>query len=445
MFSFLTLFAAFALIAIHVIDAFRLAPNRISQNFARTSLTSFASSTGRIDAGAQSKEHRMRTLPTHPNGPLSSLCDTSRRACLAVTPLIKAFYNSLTETNTCTKNDSSAFTIADGILQCLLTNYLFSKSSSDGGQCFRDIVGEEDCRVNIEKIPYTVNNMLVPPQFTELIDQTKQQVMLLSNGIDSCDMYKTLTIFIDPIDGTKEFILGMGEQCTICIGFSDERGHPVAGVVYRPFDLPWAPHLGPTWASGAKSENYLNCHLDNDCSTTPPEHFKDDSLLTSNGTVSNFLLAMMEKLGYERYKSGGAGNKMLMLLEGKGSAYIQDRGVSRWDTCAAQACLEAQGGLLCKLTSFLSSNAEEEGYKYLRSQINLDFEKDVACLSIYNARLPLLQQLPLHPVNDVTEVKPYSNMCGLLALSMEMNTLENKKRILDAAKVASQISPPAFD
>jgi 3'-phosphoadenosine 5'-phosphosulfate (PAPS) 3'-phosphatase len=34
--------------------------------------------------------------------------------------------------------------------------------------------------------------------------------------------------------------------------------------------------------------------------------------------------------------SGGAGNKMMMLLEGKGCVYIQDRGVSRWDTCGAQ-------------------------------------------------------------------------------------------------------------
>jgi len=33
----------------------------------------------------------------------------------------------------------------------------------------------------------------------------------------------------------------------------------------------------------------------------------------------------MKELGYERVPSGGAGNKMLMLLEGRGSAYIQDR------------------------------------------------------------------------------------------------------------------------
>lgn len=41
----------------------------------------------------------------------------------------------------------------------------------------------------------------------------------------------------------------------------------------------------------------------------------------------------MKELGYERVPSGGAGNKMLMLLEGRGSAYIQDRYVLSNGSC----------------------------------------------------------------------------------------------------------------
>ena len=44
-------------------------------------------------------------------------------------------------------------------------------------------------------------------------------------------------------------------------------------------------------------------------------------------------MALIKELGFDRVPSGGAGNKMLMLLEGKGAAYIQDRGVSRWGEC----------------------------------------------------------------------------------------------------------------
>jgi len=49
--------------------------------------------------------------------------------------------------------------------------------------------------------------------------------------------------------------------------------------------------------------------------------------------------------------------------------YIQDRGVLRWDTCAAEAWLESYGGKLVKLTHFLNNmemstmtmKEEEEG------------------------------------------------------------------------------------
>lgn len=46
--------------------------------------------------------------------------------------------------------------------------------------------------------------------------------------------------------------------------------------------------------------------------------------------ISPFIVALIKELSFDRVPSGGAGNKMLMLLEGKGAAYIQDRGVSRW-------------------------------------------------------------------------------------------------------------------
>ena len=57
--------------------------------------------------------------------------------------------------------------------------------------------------------------------------------------------YDDITVFIDPIDGTREFSTGLGEQCSICIGFSDAAGAPVAGIVYRPITDP------PTFAAGS--------------------------------------------------------------------------------------------------------------------------------------------------------------------------------------------------
>jgi hypothetical protein len=55
--------------------------------------------------------------------------------------------------------------------------------------------------------------------------------------------------------------------------------------------------------------------------------------------ISPFIVALIKQLNFDRVPSGGAGNKMLMLLEGKGAAYIQDRGVSRWGEHRPAYCL----------------------------------------------------------------------------------------------------------
>ncbi len=92
----------------------------------------------------------------------------------------------------------------------------------------------------------------------------------------------------------------------------------MAGLVFRPITVPY------TFAAGAVSEGYVEHVLNEDGPYNPK------GLLTSNGAISPFIGHLIDELGYSRVRAGGAGNKMLMLLEGKGGCYIQDRGVSRW-------------------------------------------------------------------------------------------------------------------
>jgi len=243
---------------------------------------------------------------------LASLCRVSHSACTALSPMVQAFYHSITGETAKRKADQSIFTIADGIVQYLLINHLYM------GSKFAAVVGEEDeTNVQITTSPYTVDDLVVPTEFNSIIDQARSTLDELSRQIDEGE-YKDLTIFIDPIDGTREFSTALGEQCSICIGFSDEQGKAQAGLVYRPITQP------PTYAMGAKLENFVESELDEAVAANPR------GFLTSNGAISPFIQELINKLGYERVPSGGAGNKMLMLLEGKGGAYIQDRGVSRW-------------------------------------------------------------------------------------------------------------------
>lgn len=246
------------------------------------------------------------------NGRLERICKVTKRACDHMAPMVVAFYQSITGETAKLKSDASYFTIADGIVQHLLINFLFA------GNKFKAVIGEEDeSHVNISTLPYKVDDLTVPEEYTELINGVREAVAALNSEI-SADTYQDLTIFIDPIDGTREFSTGLGEQCSFCIGFNDASGKPVAGIVYRPITSP------PTYAAGARSENYVESRLD--VAAVPCAN----GLLTSNGAISPFIANLITQLGYVRVPSGGAGNKMLMLLEHKGAAYIQDRGVSRW-------------------------------------------------------------------------------------------------------------------
>ena len=70
-------------------------------------------------------------------------------------------------------------------------------------------------------------------------------------------------------------------------------------------------------------------------------------------------------------------------------------GVSRWDTSGAQAVIEAYGGTLSKLSTFIAATADGtpvatcatafSSYTYLKSPTNLDFESGSAALTPFNA------------------------------------------------------------
>ena len=265
---------------------------------------------------------------------LENACMVSKAACDIMTPMVIQFYNALNSETSKLKADKSVFTIADGIVQHLLVNSLF-------GDKFHAVVGEEeDASVNITVRPYTVEDLIVPSDFYDIIDTVRENMVKLSASLNGHN-YKGISVFIDPIDGTREFSTNLGEQCSICIGFANSietdanNGKPVAGIVYRPITKP------PTWAAGAASEGVVMGHLN---TQVPNTVFSNNTIhqggfLTSNGAISPFIERLMAELQYNRVPSGGAGNKMLMLLEGKGDCYIQDRGISRWDTCGAQVII----------------------------------------------------------------------------------------------------------
>jgi 3'-phosphoadenosine 5'-phosphosulfate (PAPS) 3'-phosphatase len=281
----------------------------------------------------------------------------------------------------------------------MFIEYLFA------GNKFHDIVGEEDDSVvNIVETPFTVDDLTVPEEFEELIISTLANIKALAERIDQT-AYADYTIFVDPIDGTREFATGKGDKVTILVGYNDLEGVPQAGIIYRPLTEP------ATWASGAKTEGFKDGVLD------LPETENPKGVLITDGKVSPFIKSVIENSGMNMVPSLASGNRVLMLVEGKAGAYIRDTGgFAKWDTSGPQAVLEAHGGVMAKLPAFLEDKTMIS-YTHLKTPTNMDFCKRSVGLTLSNARdksmfIPGLDSI----VTDVHLVKEYSCVQGLVAL-----------------------------
>lgn len=343
--------------------------------------------------------------------------------------MLKAFYEKISDQrhggSSKLKSDATYFTIADGIVQHMFIKHLFA------GNKFAQIVGEEDESViNILEKPYSVDDLMVPDEFNSIIAATLKEIDMLSTRIDP-NLYKTMTVFVDPIDGTREFATAQGQYVTILIGYNDAVGHPAAGIMYRPLTTP------VTWAAGAKSEEVVMGNLD---MADPPV---PNGMLITDGKVSPFIVDLIDELGYERVNSVASGNRAMMLLEGKGGAYIRDTGgFAKWDTSAPTAVLEAYGGTMSKLPPFLEDESLV-GYTHLKSNKNLDFVPGQSTMTLSNIKdKSAFVKGSEIAVNDVNSVKEYSCMQGLVAV--DKAAMKDLPKIRKAMEVVQKEHPPTY-
>ncbi|XP_072301587.1 3'(2'),5'-bisphosphate nucleotidase 1 isoform X2 [Eucyclogobius newberryi] len=151
-----------------------------------------------------------------------------------------------------------------------------------------------------------------------------------------------LVVWVDPLDGTKEYTEGLLDNVTVLIGIA-HRGRAIAGVINQPFynhQLGAGAVLGRTlWGVlglGAFGFELKEVPGDRRIVTTTRSH--------SNKVVVACVDAMEP---HEVVRVGGAGNKIIQLIEGKASAYVfASPGCKKWDTCGPEAILQAVGGKL---------------------------------------------------------------------------------------------------
>lgn len=136
-----------------------------------------------------------------------------------------------------------------------------------------------------------------------------------------------IVIWVDPLDGTSEYTKGYLEHVTVMIGLSI-RDEAIGGVIHQPYFNRNNQNatLGRTlWGLKGLGTSEFEKR---------PAH--DGLIVTTTRTHSNELVqrAMDALEPKEIIRVGGAGYKVLQLLEGQADAYIfASNGCKKWDTC----------------------------------------------------------------------------------------------------------------
>ncbi|XP_016394910.1 3'(2'),5'-bisphosphate nucleotidase 1-like isoform X4 [Sinocyclocheilus rhinocerous] len=216
-----------------------------------------------------------------------------------------------------------------------------------------------------------------------------------------------LVVWVDPLDGTKEYteaarvlyspvyiqkaeqpyINRLLDHVTVLIGIA-YGGTAIAGVINQPF---YNYQMGAGASLGRTLWGVLGLGAFGFQLQEVPDGKR---IVTTTRSHSNKLVidAVQAMEPHDVIRVGGAGNKIIQLVEGKASAYVfASPGCKKWDTCAPEAILHAVGG---KLTD-MHGNA----YRYDANVKHMNSAGVLATLrnhEYYLSRVPqvVLQALP---------------------------------------------------
>lgn len=215
------------------------------------------------------------------------------------------------------------------------------------------IVGEEKLEEDLE-----ADEKLVSTSYDESI--LVSSLPTKYNAIKEED----ITIWVDPLDGTAEFVKGHLDHVTVLIGLS-VSGKAIAGVVHQPF---YGYKSGMDKVTGRTMWGLV----DHGCfGVERKQNLEDKFVVTTTASHGNKDIEdSLKSLGADSIlKVGGAGHKVLLVIEGTANAYVfASNGCKRWDTCAPEALLKSLGGRLtdiCGNDIEYSYRADENYQNYL--------------------------------------------------------------------------------
>ncbi|CAH0756449.1 unnamed protein product [Diatraea saccharalis] len=208
-----------------------------------------------------------------------------------------------------------------------------------------NIIGEED---------NTDNDVDFPSDW--IVTDADREVLLLNcpDNLKSVQE-EEIVVWVDPLDGTAEYTQGFLEHVTVLIGISVNE-KPIAGVIHQPY---YKSIVDGEKKMGRTIWGFQDVGVGGFTLAPPP----DSLIITTTRSHSNPLVekALQVMDASQILRVGGAGYKVLQLLEGKASVYVfASPGCKKWDTCGPEAVLSAAGGKLTDIVgNFYKYSATE--------------------------------------------------------------------------------------
>ncbi len=144
--------------------------------------------------------------------------------------------------------------------------------------------------------------------------------------------------YVDPLDGTHEFIKRNGEFA-VMIGLAVD-GRPRVGVVFRPVTAElFSGIVGQgAWLETKGTRGPLQVSHETD-----PSRLR---LATSRSHRHRLMDRLRRRLGiHEEYRVGSVGIKVGLLVTRQADVYVEPSSMTKaWDSCAPEAILHAGGG-----------------------------------------------------------------------------------------------------
>lgn len=152
---------------------------------------------------------------------------------------------------------------------------------------------------------------------------------------------------IDPLDGTKEFI-GRNGEFTVNVALVDD-GVPILGVVHVP--VSGVTYVG-VYEQGAFKFDGRGEKMPISCRSMEGrgQNNKPVAVVASRrhgaGAVDDLLAGLSDRLGVVETCNMGSSLKLCLVAEGEADLYPRLAPTMEWDTAAAQAVVEAAGGVV---------------------------------------------------------------------------------------------------